>query len=123
MSGGFETYSEETNKLVVQRHWGATTGDIVTRATKELIDRLNTEQAELNLNLVSETEVEFTPAALIQSVEALKDAAPTLQRLAYVLDRDRHGLEEMLIATVAWNLDLKVGFFDNEADARAFLLD
>lgn len=123
MSGGFETYSEDANKLVVQRHWGATTVVIVTRATQELVDRLNETAAERNLNLVSETEVDFAPAALIQSVEALKKAAPTLQRLAYVLDRDRHSLEEMVIATVAWDLDLKVGFFDNEDDARAFLLE
>ncbi len=123
MQGGYETYSEKANKLVVQKHWGATTSEIVEAATAELIDRLNAEQAVFNLNLVSETEVEFSPAALIQSIEAFKSAAPQIRRMAYVIDPDRHAVEEMLIKTVAWNLGVQVGFFPDEAEARAFLLD
>ena len=123
MRGGYETYSEKANKLVVQKHWGATTSEIIKSATEELIAALNADKALYNLNLVSETNVEFSPAALIQSIEVFKAAAPQILRMAYVIDPERHAVEEMLIKTVAWNLGVEVGLFDTEAEARAFLLD
>jgi hypothetical protein len=121
MDRGFETHIEPDAKLVVQRHWGNTTSETVIAATQELISIVNETQATRNLNLVSESEVEFSAAGLIESIEHVHKFCPRLNKLAYVIDKNRHNIEEMLIKTVAWNLDLNVGIFDDEAAARKFL--
>lgn len=123
MRDGYETHVDRANKLIIQRFWGETSTEIVASATRDLIAAATEIHATRCLELVSESDAVFQPDDLIRSLEQLQAVAPTIRRLAYVLDPERHDVEQMVLATISWNLGIRAGFFSEEDAAREFLLD
>ncbi|MFY0637572.1 hypothetical protein [Maricaulis maris] len=90
MGDGYETHVDAPNKLGIQRHWGATSGEMLIKASQKPVEQARTNEATHSLALVSESDALFQAQDLIRSIDDMQRQAPMIGVTVYALDPERH---------------------------------
>ncbi len=118
---GHRLGEDRTTGVLIQEIWGKTTPEGLGEAAAALGEACIRLRSTRILMLVSRSDAQFTPAQFISMFEAFMTAFPSVRRIAYVLDVSSHDTEQMLLGTLAWRHQIKVGFHDDEKAALAWL--
>ena len=120
-SFGFRIDQDAEHGLVIQEIWGVTTPEGLADSAQALGEVCEQTRWPRILMLVSRSDARFSPAQFIAMFEGFVTAFPYVRRIAYTLDLEAHDTEQMLLDTLAWRHQIKVGFFDDAAQARRWV--